>query len=157
MEEVAIMHAVCRADARSGSTLRAVPSLRSRRYPLAPRDMASPLEPKPSAAIDVETVIRIAALARLDIDADEARVLGRQFASILAQFEVLTGLDVEGVEPMTGASGAINVLREDVPVPSLPAEALLSRAPAREGDFYRVPLIVGGETQDEKGAGGRAR
>lgn len=113
--------------------------------------------PTPPSETDAETVRRIAALARLDIDADEARVLGRQFASILAQFEVLTGLEVEGVEPMTGASGAINVLREDVPVPSLSAEALLSRAPAREGEFYRVPLIVGGEAQDDKGAAGRAR
>jgi aspartyl-tRNA(Asn)/glutamyl-tRNA(Gln) amidotransferase subunit C len=157
MEEVAIMRAVCRADARSGSTLRAVPSLRGPRYPLAARAMTSPLESKPSSETDVETVRRIAVLARLDIDAEEARVLGRQFASILAQFEVLTGLDVEGVESMTGASGAVNVLRADVPVPSLPAEALLSRAPAREGEFYRVPLIVGGEAQNGEGPAGRAR
>jgi aspartyl-tRNA(Asn)/glutamyl-tRNA(Gln) amidotransferase subunit C len=102
-------------------------------------------------------VRRIAALARLDIGAEEAQVLGGQFASILVQFEVLSGLDVEDVEPMIGASGAVNVLREDLPVPSMPAEAFLSRAPAREGDFYRVPLIVGGETQTSEGAPGRAR
>ncbi len=124
--------------------------------------MSSPSQSKEPAESDVEIVHRIAALARLDIGAEEAQVLGRQFASILAQFEVLSGLDVEdpelkGAEPMIGASGAVNVLREDVPVPSLPAEAFLSRAPAREGDFYRVPLIIGGESQDGEGASGRAR
>ncbi len=121
--------------------------------------MTSTSQPEPESEPDteVEIVRRIAALARLDIGVDEAQVLGRQFASILVQFQVLAGLDVEGVEPMTGASGAVNVLREDVPVPSLPAEALLSRAPAREGDFYRVPLVVGGEGKDVGQSGGRAR
>jgi aspartyl-tRNA(Asn)/glutamyl-tRNA(Gln) amidotransferase subunit C len=123
--------------------------------------MTPPSQPAPTPGSDAEPesdadiVRRIADLARLDIGADEAQVLGRQFASILAQFQVLAALDVEGVEPMTGAFGAVNVLREDVPVPSLPAEALLSRAPAREGEFYRVPLIVGGE--DKGSSGGRAR
>ncbi len=93
----------------------------------------------------VETVRRMAELARLDIGEEEARKLGRQFKSILEHFQVLSQLSVEGVEPMVGATGAVNVLRDDVPVPSFPPDRMLAGAPARVGDFYRVPKTVGGE------------
>ena len=94
---------------------------------------------------DTETVARIAELARLDIEGAEAEALGRQFARILSQFEVLARLDVGDVEPMLNASAATTVQRDDVPRPSWPADAPLANAPAREGDFYEVPKTVGGE------------
>jgi aspartyl-tRNA(Asn)/glutamyl-tRNA(Gln) amidotransferase subunit C len=100
--------------------------------------------PEPKAALDEATVHRMAELARLDIGDEEARELGRQFASILKAFQALSQLDVEGVEPMVGASGAVNVLRDDVAVPSLPPDKMLACAPARVDDFYRVPKTVGG-------------
>jgi aspartyl-tRNA(Asn)/glutamyl-tRNA(Gln) amidotransferase subunit C len=87
----------------------------------------------------------MAALARLDITDDEARELALQLERILAHFRMLTELDVEGVEPMLGASGAVNVLRDDVPKPSLPPAQVLAAAPLRVGDFYRVPKTVGGD------------
>ena len=96
---------------------------------------------------DIE-VEKIAALARLDIDAAEAEALGTQFARILEQFQVLAALDVEGVEPRLGgldASATSNVQRDDVPRPSYPVEAMLANAPARVGDFYSVPKTVGGD------------
>ena len=40
---------------------------------------------------------------------------------------------------------AENILRDDVPTPSLPAEAVLANAPARKGDFIIVPPILGGD------------
>jgi aspartyl-tRNA(Asn)/glutamyl-tRNA(Gln) amidotransferase subunit C len=118
-----------------------------------------------SPTFDADTVRRIADLARLDVTDEEARALGAQFASILAHFQVLSQLDVEGVEfegveldgrgPMLGSSGAVNVLRDDVPVPSFPAETMLAQAPARVGDFYRVPKTVGGEVSGDDESGGR--
>lgn len=95
--------------------------------------------------LDAEIVRTVAALARLDIDAGEAEALGRQFASILRQFQGLASLDVEGIEPMLGATGSENVLRDDKPVPSLTPERMLANAPARVDDFYRVPKTVGGD------------
>ena len=97
---------------------------------------------------EIETVEKIAALARLAIDHAEAEALAGQFARILAQFEALAKLDVEGVEPMLGGlpADAISVVeREDVPRPSFPADALLANAPARVDDFYGVPKTVGGD------------
>ncbi len=38
-----------------------------------------------------------------------------------------------------------NILRDDVATPSLPAEAVLANAPARQDDFVVVPPILGGD------------
>jgi len=92
-----------------------------------------------------ETVLQVAALARLDIGPAEAAAFGPQLAAILAQFEALTAVDVEGIEPMTSAAAGENVLRADDPAPSLPVDAALQNAPARVEDFYRVPKTVGGD------------
>ena len=58
-----------------------------------------------------ELVKKTAALARLRIDDQEAEALGRDFAKILEAFEDLTELEVEGVEPMTGATLLSDVTR----------------------------------------------
>ena len=102
----------------------------------------SPDAERPDAT---ETVRAIAALARLDIGDEEAHRFGAQFARILEHFQVLSKLDVEGVPPMIGAGSSSNVLRDDAPEPSLAPERMLANAPARVGDFYRVPKTVGGE------------
>lgn len=98
------------------------------------------------AAPDIDVVLKIAALARLDIRGEEAARLSAQFARILEQFRVLETLDVTGVDPMIGgldATRAMNVLRRDEPRPGLSAEDALRNAPARMEDFYRVPKTVG--------------
>lgn len=94
---------------------------------------------------ETETVHTMAELARLDISAREAEALGAQFARILEQFQVLARLDVEGVEPMTGAGQLSDVQREDEPRPSSDKDAILANAPQRSGDFYAVPKTVGGQ------------
>ena len=106
---------------------------------------------------DPSLVLKTAALARLEITAEEARVLAPQFAAILAQFQVLAELDVEGVEPTTGAPGQADVTRGDEPRPSWPREALLLGAPDPREGFYAVPKTIGGpERPGEPGAGGKA-
>lgn len=102
--------------------------------------------PPQSAAPPVETVRKIARLARLDLAADEEETLARHFGRILEHFRVLEGLDVTGVEAMLGASRVSDVLRADLPRPSLPAEAMLANAPAHTTEFYVVPKTVGGES-----------
>ena len=94
---------------------------------------------------DLDTVYKVAELARLDIHDDEARALAAQFARTLEHFQVLAGLDVEGVEPMTGGSRHSDVQRDDVPAPSLDLERILANAPKRVDGFYSVPKTVGGD------------
>ena len=107
-----------------------------------------PSTPSPHGS-PVETVRKIAALARLELAPAEEEVQAGHFERILRQFEVLAQLDVPAVDETEGAalgpSRTTDVLRDDVPRPCLPAEALLGNAPAHTTEFYSVPKTVGGE------------
>lgn len=98
-----------------------------------------------SAAEDLDTVRAVASLARLSLTDAEAKALAGHFARTLQHFQVLAKLDVDGVEPTTGAPGLADVTRPDVPKPSLPRDLVLDAAPERDGDFYAVPKTVGGD------------
>ncbi len=119
---------------------------------------AAPNTPSPRDA-SVETVRKVAQLARLDLAVEEEDALAVQFTTILEQFQVLARLDVSGVEAMVGGSRASDVFREDTPRPSFPVEEMLRNAPAHTAEFYVVPKTVGvhtGEAAPEAGepAGG---
>lgn len=103
------------------------------------------MTPDPKQSPPVETVRKIAELARLDLAADEEATLAGHFGRILEHFRILEGLDVSGAEAMLGASRVADVVRLDVPQPSLPVEAMLANAPAHTAEFYVVPKTVGGE------------
>jgi aspartyl-tRNA(Asn)/glutamyl-tRNA(Gln) amidotransferase subunit C len=96
---------------------------------------------------DTALVLRIGALARLEIGRDEARALGADFARILERFESLAELDLGDPAParaddVLAHDAPRDVLREDRPAQPFPSEDLLARAPRRAGDFYAVPKTV---------------
>ncbi len=93
----------------------------------------------------IETVRRMAALARLEVGEAEARELADKFERILGHFRVLARLDVSGVDEGAGPLQPADQRRADEPRPSLPLETALAQAPARVEGFYRVPKTVGGE------------
>jgi aspartyl-tRNA(Asn)/glutamyl-tRNA(Gln) amidotransferase subunit C len=95
---------------------------------------------------DVERVLNTARLARLALVREEAQQLAGQFARILAAFQSLSELKLEGVEPMASPGGLSDVTRDDTPRPSLDRDLLLSAAPQREDGFLRVPRVVGGDS-----------
>jgi len=71
--------------------------------------------------------------------------LGAQFERVLGAFRDLAALDLADVEPSTGATRLVDVLRADLPRPSMAVDALLANAPRREGEFYAVPKVIGEE------------
>ena len=92
--------------------------------------------------LDRDQVEHIARLARIALTEDEIAVLGRQLSDILEQFEVLSELDTAGVEP-TGHAGELRaVMRDDEAEDSLPPEDVLSNAPHRDGEFFRVRAVL---------------
>ncbi len=93
----------------------------------------------------IETVRRMAALARLEVGELEARELADKFERILGHFQVLARLDVGSVEEGAGPLRPADQRRADVPRPALAIEQLLAQAPARVEAFYRVPKTVGGD------------
>ncbi len=92
--------------------------------------------------IHVDDVRRVAALARLYLEATEEQRLCAELGAILEAFERLQRLDTAGVEPTAHVEEFAAPLRADE-VTNLPAdEALLAGAPARDGRRFRVPKII---------------
>ncbi len=91
--------------------------------------------------MDVD-VRRIAMLARIALDDDEAGRLGPQLARILDYVRKLEELDTEGVEPTAHPHEFACPLRADaVTNPNL-REALLAVAPEVEDGLFVVPRVV---------------
>ena len=93
-------------------------------------------------SLSADDVRWVAHLARLELSADELAVITPQLQAIVAYVDQLRQVNTEGVEPLAHPLPIQNVFRSDEPTPSLPVEAALANAPAREGDFYRVPAVL---------------
>jgi aspartyl-tRNA(Asn)/glutamyl-tRNA(Gln) amidotransferase subunit C len=91
---------------------------------------------------DVE---HVAYLARLGLTDGELTRLEGQLNHILDQYEKLAELDTDDIPPTAQTIELANILRDDVAMPSLPPEAVLANAPERQGDFFVVPAILGGD------------
>jgi aspartyl-tRNA(Asn)/glutamyl-tRNA(Gln) amidotransferase subunit C len=97
------------------------------------------------ASLTRSDVEHVAHLARLGLTGDELALLQGQLNHILDQYEKLAELDTDAIPPTAQVIELENILREDVARPSLSADAVLANAPERDGDFFVVPAILGGE------------
>jgi aspartyl-tRNA(Asn)/glutamyl-tRNA(Gln) amidotransferase subunit C len=105
---------------------------------------SAPQIPEQGQEQALEPVRRVAALARLELSERDAAAVAPQLARILAAFQSLREVDVEGVEPMTSPIEVRDVLRDDRSRVFDSREGLLANAPERDGDFFSVPKTVGG-------------
>jgi aspartyl-tRNA(Asn)/glutamyl-tRNA(Gln) amidotransferase subunit C len=64
-------------------------------------------------ALDPATVRRIATLARIRMDDAEVTTLVGELNSILGWIEQLNEVDIDGVDPLTGASHMALKMRDD--------------------------------------------
>lgn len=96
-----------------------------------------------SSRISVETVAKVARLARLDVTPDEITRLTSQLDGMLEHFADIDALDLADVDPMTQPYRLVNVMRDDVVAPSLDRDEVLASAPAAEDGRFRVPPIIG--------------
>ena len=89
--------------------------------------------------IDRDQVLHVARLARLRLTDEEVERMPAELSKILDHVEKMDELDLEGVEPTSHVVDVTNVLREDVPSPSLPRERALAGAPDIADGGFRVP------------------
>jgi aspartyl-tRNA(Asn)/glutamyl-tRNA(Gln) amidotransferase subunit C len=93
------------------------------------------------AQVTKEDVLRVARLARLTLDAQDAEAMTEHFTKVLAYIEKLTVLPTDDIEPATHAVTVAAPLRADC-VTNAPDPALLHIAPAKDGTFFKVPKII---------------
>jgi len=96
-----------------------------------------------SKAIDLDTVRHIGKLSRIELTDEQVETFAVQLGGILEYFDKLQELDTTGVEPMAHAVELHNVLADDVPGKSLTPDEALANAPQRDGDFFKVPKVIG--------------
>jgi aspartyl-tRNA(Asn)/glutamyl-tRNA(Gln) amidotransferase subunit C len=89
--------------------------------------------------IEREQVLHVARLSRLKLTEEEVAVLERELSSILDHVDRLAEIDIEGVEPTTHVVPLQNVLRDDLPRPSLDRDRALEGAPDPRDGAFRVP------------------
>lgn len=94
--------------------------------------------------ISEETVRHVAKLARLAVTDEDAHKLAPQLSDIISYAEQLQKLDLENVPPTSHSTDITNVLRRDIPRPSLSRDTLLSMAPDTDGQHVRVPAVLEG-------------
>jgi len=93
-------------------------------------------------SVDIDTVKRVAHLARIAVTDEEAEALKGDLNQILGFVEQLNEVDVEGVEPMTSAVATAMKMREDVVTDGNRVDDVVANAPRREGPFFAVPKVV---------------
>ena len=96
----------------------------------------------PETKISLQEVDHVARLARLDLSAPDKERMRSELDKILGYIDKLRALDTRDVLPTSHAVPVTNVMRDDVPGPSLPQSEALANAPDRQGDLFRVPKII---------------
>jgi aspartyl-tRNA(Asn)/glutamyl-tRNA(Gln) amidotransferase subunit C len=93
-------------------------------------------------SLDPATVRRIARLARIHVEETQLVPLGHELSGILDWIEQLNEVNIDGIEPLTGAANMALRLRPDVVTDGGDVEGVLANAPDRAGSFYAVPKVV---------------
>jgi aspartyl-tRNA(Asn)/glutamyl-tRNA(Gln) amidotransferase subunit C len=96
-----------------------------------------------SSRISRDDVAHVARLARLSLADDELDTFTAQLGAILDHAADVEALELADVPPTSHPYPLVNVLRDDVPGPTLAPDDALAGAPAAEDGRFRVPTILG--------------
>jgi len=89
-----------------------------------------------------QEVLHIALLARLGLNEAEVDRISQQLSDILDNFEILQQVDTTDIPPTAQSIDLQNVVSDDEVAPSLPPDQVLSNAPQKEDDFFRVRPVL---------------
>ena len=92
--------------------------------------------------ISIEEVEYVAALARLELDREEATSMAEQLDKILTYVDKLNELDTSGVEPTTHAISITNAFRPDKLRDSLEQGEAINNGPEQNGESFVVPRVI---------------
>lgn len=96
-------------------------------------------------------VAKVATLARLKLSPELTERLQNEMEAIVGYVEMLSELDVDGIEPTAHAIERMNVIRDDQPEQPFPRETMLANAPATiHQELVKVPQVLPGEGMVEE-------
>ena len=89
-----------------------------------------------------EKIDQLAHLSRLEFNSDEQAKIKTDLENILILCEKLNEVDTEGIEPLIYMTDSENNVREDLVEQNFSREQLLSNAPKKDSDYFRVPKVI---------------
>jgi aspartyl-tRNA(Asn)/glutamyl-tRNA(Gln) amidotransferase subunit C len=101
-------------------------------------------------AVTIDDVRHIAALARLGLTDERAKLLMTEMNTILGHMDVLSRVDTTGVQEAIGVGARGLPVREDGGQPYPLARSLDSFAPALRDGFLIVPRLSTHESAEER-------
>jgi aspartyl-tRNA(Asn)/glutamyl-tRNA(Gln) amidotransferase subunit C len=93
-------------------------------------------------ALDKTEVEKIAHLARLHVDENEAEEVAGRISEILALIDQMQAIDTDNVEPLSHPLDVVQRLRADQVTESDQRDDLQKLAPKSEGGLYLVPVVI---------------
>ena len=94
--------------------------------------------------ITKKEVLKVASLARLELDEEAIEEIAMQLGDILKYMEALENIDTKGVEPTFNAITKKDITREDIVRIHLPKDKTLANAPQKDEDTqsFIVPKVI---------------
>ena len=94
--------------------------------------------------INRDELLKMAKLARLEFTDAELEKMGDSLGTLVDYLDMLKGLKLDGVEPMTSVDSTARPLRPDVEQAMLPKELALRNAPEVNLEHFSIPKVIGG-------------
>ena len=93
-----------------------------------------------------DDVQRLAALARLELSAEEIGTFTRQLGDILEFVRQIQTVDTSSLNPASSPAAGAAPLRDDIVLPSLPQADVLAGAPDADPAtaLFKVPRVLNG-------------
>ena len=91
---------------------------------------------------DIQTIRKLAHLARLEFSEEKEQEMLGDLNKILNWVDKLRELDTENIEPLTHMTAEVNVIREDAVENTVTHEEALLNAPKKDSDYFRVPKVL---------------
>ena len=89
-----------------------------------------------------EEIQYVALLARLGLSEIEIEKLQSQLSAILENFETLKQVDTSNLPPTAQSIALQNILRPDEPRPSYPVEDIMTNAPQKDNDYFKIHVVL---------------
>ncbi|MGB0381537.1 MAG: Asp-tRNA(Asn)/Glu-tRNA(Gln) amidotransferase subunit GatC [Alphaproteobacteria bacterium] len=93
-------------------------------------------------AVDLNTVQKVARLARLSVDEHETARLAEELSQIMDWVDLLGQCDTDDVEPLAGVTVDEMPMRQDNVSMSNSRDDILRNAPIQDEGYFVVPKVV---------------
>lgn len=92
--------------------------------------------------IDLNTVDKIASLAKLEFNGSEKEAIAQDMTKMLDFVDKLQEVNTEGVKPLIHITDEVNVLRADDARIEITQKEALKNAPKKDSTYFKIPKVI---------------